>query len=63
MDALPGHVEQELVPAGHRPQENAQLKVAIQVGLVRRQVLVRVEVPVRVHQEGLHDASRPFSCW
>jgi hypothetical protein len=62
MKTVPGHVEQELVAVGHRPQESAQLQVAAQVGLVRRQVPLEIEIPVRVHQEGFHQANRSFSC-
>jgi hypothetical protein len=62
MKAEPGHAVQELVPIGHGQQQDIQLQVAGQVGLVRRQVLPEMEIPVRVHQEGLHDASRSFSC-
>lgn len=59
--AAPGHLEQELVAAGHRVKQGVQPEVLGERGDAVRQIRCHVEVPARVHQERLHRAIRSLS--
>ena len=58
---LSGHLEEELVTGGHRPQQRGQLQILDQVLVAGRQVGPVVEVPVLVEEVDLHSPSRSRS--
>ncbi len=59
-DGRSGDVEEELVAERHGREQRVELQVLRQIVCAGGELVLEVEVPVAVHEEGLHEPMRCF---